>query len=978
MNTPQSADKIYFVRQWTILGLSLLFFGGFIAYNQVQEHKRIDTQERERLVAQTEILEKNLIPQVILVNRLIDGIIKELPSWQAENDGYKRGNRQLSILDAVTVGISPILVIQANGKVIASSNKKLIGMDFSQREYFQTAAKNPDPNILHVSAPFKTVLDTNVISLFRTIPGPSGKFAGIIIVSAVPRYFLTILDSVRYASDMRAAIIHGDGKLFLIAPDNEETTGMNLAIPGTFFTRFRESGKKINVFTGIFCASGENSLVAMRTIQLTTPPMDNALIVGVSRDIEAIFGSWRKNTYIQSLLFAIISLISTLGLFSIQRRRRDQLAEHKKIEDNTEKRFRAYFERSMVGMATTNLGKDWIEVNDALCEVLGYSREELVHMTWAELTYPEDLQPEVVQYGRMLSGEINSYTMDKRFVHKDGHIVYTRLAVRCVLKGDGSADYLVALVEDITERKRAEELLKHERELYMDLITSQPVGIYRIRIFPPETWKNDAWLSSRDAPYAVEMVNDRFCDLLGINKETFIANPGILIDLVHPDDKVDFAKCNEEANVNLSKFKWEGRLIIDRNIHWAHFESLPRVLMNGDVLWTGSLLDITEQKLLEEKLRQSLKMESVGRLAGGVAHDFNNKLTVVLGYAELLKLEIPENPHVLNQLNEIIKAAEHSRDITAQLLTYSRQQIVSPRLINLTMALKDTQRSLPRLIGEDITLSYDLDNDLWNVKIDPIQVDQIIMNLAINARDAMQKGGELKIVAANTTIDKTVCLENTDAKPGDYVLLKFIDTGHGIDSNGLNHIFEPFFTTKDIGKGTGLGLATVYGIVTQNNGFITVDSEPGVGTTFKIHLPRLTDEIRTGAKDVDKPIMGIGTILLVEDDESIRKMATVMLEHIGYTVLTTETPMEAILLCQDIGTRIDLILTDVIMPGMNGKEMVDKIESLRPGIKALFMSGYSSEVISQRGVTEGIVHFIQKPFDMHALNEKIIEILVSV
>ncbi|BCS52204.1 hypothetical protein GSbR_17340 [Geobacter sp. SVR] len=387
----------------------------------------------------------------------------------------------------------------------------------------------------------------------------------------------------------------------------------------------------------------------------------------------------------------------------------------------------------------------------------------------------------------------------------------------------------------------------------------------------------------------------------------------------------------------------------------------------------GISRDITEQRRLEEQLRQSLKMESIGRLAGGVAHDFNNKLTIILGYAELSRLAAPEGSKLWHNLNGIITAAGHSREITAQLLAFSRQQAISPRPLNLNHALADTRRMLPRLIGEDIVLTFDLADDLWQVTLDSTQLDQIVMNLAVNARDAMPAGGRLTISTANTAVDRIYCNNHLDAKPGDYVRLTFSDTGHGIEREQLKHIFEPFYTTKEIGKGTGLGLATIYGIVTQNNGFINVYSEPDYGSVFSIFLPRLEILPDPEVREHPASLSGSGTVLLVEDDETVRGMTVMMLEELGYAVRVASNPDEAIRICGDQAVPVDIVLSDVIMPEMNGKDMIDRIKIFRPGIKVLYMSGYSFEVFSNKGVMGADMSFIQKPFDMAMLHRMISE-----
>lgn len=380
---------------------------------------------------------------------------------------------------------------------------------------------------------------------------------------------------------------------------------------------------------------------------------------------------------------------------------------------------------------------------------------------------------------------------------------------------------------------------------------------------------------------------------------------------------------------------------------------------------------------LEAQLQQAQKMESVGRLAGGVAHDFNNMLCVILGYAELIKARLPLGDPILRDINEIERAAGRARDITRQLLAFSRKQIIAPRPVNLNDLIADTQKSLGRLIGEDVELTFAPGKDLWRIKFDPSQAEQILINLAVNARDAMPKGGKLTIETRNVCVDDAFCRELIECSPGQYVMFAVSDNGSGMDAETRSKAFDPFFTTKEKGKGTGLGLSTVYGIVKQNQGFITLDSEPGRGAAFKIFLPRIDAESHE-AEEVGEaaPVSGAGVVLLVEDDAQVCKMTTMMLETLGYTVMVAGTPKEAIARSKHKQTgAIDLLVTDVVMPGLSGKELRDKIEAVKPGIKTLFMSGYTTEAILHHGVAEEGGHFIQKPFSMNELARKVRQVL---
>jgi PAS domain S-box-containing protein len=376
-----------------------------------------------------------------------------------------------------------------------------------------------------------------------------------------------------------------------------------------------------------------------------------------------------------------------------------------------------------------------------------------------------------------------------------------------------------------------------------------------------------------------------------------------------------------------------------------------------------------ERERLRERLIQSQKMESVGQLAGGVAHDFNNMLSVILGYAELAlrKMEVPDP--LDTYLREIVRAGKRSTDITRQLLAFARKQNISPRLLDLNATLNGMLKILRRLIGEDIELQWLPGKDLWPVKIDPTQVDQLLANLCVNGRDAINGVGRITIETGNVRLDADCCAQRQGLVPGEYVLLAISDNGSGIDKALLDKIFEPFFTTKEVGRGTGLGLATVYGIVKQNNGLINVYSEPGEGTTFKVYLPR---QEGTVTQDVvaEGDIVPLGqgeTILVVEDEEPMLTLNRTMLEHLGYIVLTANTAMEALQLAKNHGSTIDVMIVDVIMPDMNGQDIARAMEPYCPRAKTLFMSGYTANVIAHRGVLDEGVFFLAKPFSTRDL-----------
>jgi nitrogen-specific signal transduction histidine kinase/CheY-like chemotaxis protein len=387
--------------------------------------------------------------------------------------------------------------------------------------------------------------------------------------------------------------------------------------------------------------------------------------------------------------------------------------------------------------------------------------------------------------------------------------------------------------------------------------------------------------------------------------------------------------------------------------------------------------DVTERRALEEQLRQSQKMDAVGRLAGGVAHDFNNLLTVILGRSELLLARYRADDRTRQQIDLIRTTAQQAAALTAQLLAFSRKQVVAPRRLDLNEVVTRMEQLLRRLIGEDLALRIILGPSLGHVKVDPGQMDQVIMNLVVNARDAMPRGGHLTIETANVAIDAAYAQQHLGVEPGPYVVLSVSDNGCGMDRDTMSHIFEPFFTTKGPGKGTGLGLATVYGIVQQSGGRIAVYSEPGIGTTFRVYLPRAEESLAPVGSDAGLPRLARGseTILLLEDEEGVLNLAREILEMSGYTVLVAPDSAEAMAIGEHHQGPIHLLLTDVVMPQMNGRELAQQLGRIRPAMKVLYMSGYTFDIVVHHGVVEADTALLQKPFTLESLTSKVREVL---
>ena len=430
----------------------------------------------------------------------------------------------------------------------------------------------------------------------------------------------------------------------------------------------------------------------------------------------------------------------------------------------------------------------------------------------------------------------------------------------------------------------------------------------------------------------------------------------------------------------LSGQNWHGEVINrrkDGSLYTEQMNITPVRDEGGRVThFIATKQDVTEHKTLEEHVRQSAKMEAIGRLAGGVAHDFNNLLTIINGYSELLLEQVGADAQASNYLNEVKNAGVRAASLTRQLLAFSRRQVLAPQVLDLNAVVSNLEKMLRRLIGEDIKLRTVLDPLLWRVKADPGQIEQVIMNLAVNARDAMPAGGNLTIETGNVELDEAYARNHATVKPGPHVMLAVSDTGVGMTPETKAHIFEPFFTTKEEGKGTGLGLATVYGIVKQSGGSIWVYSELGQGTVFKVYLPMVSEGLAADTVNEEgDAASGTETILLVEDQEGVRSLIRLALESVGYKVLDTEDPEIALATCASHSGPIHLLLTDVVMPGLSGPLVAEKVIALRPDIKVVYMSGYTDDAVVHHGVLGHDAPFIQKPFSPAALRKKIREVL---
>ncbi len=586
----------------------------------------------------------------------------------------------------------------------------------------------------------------------------------------------------------------------------------------------------------------------------------------------------------------------------------------------------------------------FVRFNRAGEELIGMKREQLLGKSDYDL-FPREEADFFSSMDREVLGErrMMDFPQEKIVIRDKGErTLHTRKIP--IMNSAGEPEYLLGISEDITEKLESDRELREKREWLQAFIQSADLSL---TIFDGED--RIVLINSQAADYYPPDIR---ADLLGKNLYDMIEN--FSEDTIKKYEEV---KRTGKSLVFTLELKRDGSPVY----------LLNKLLPIGSGVGAIST-DITEQKKTEEQLRQIQKIESIGRLAGGVAHDNNNILGIIMGFTEMAMNHGRTDEVLMSYLNEIMGAAERSSALTRQLLAFARKQNVTPRVLKLNRAIEGMHRMLKSLIGESIDLVLKPGVDLWLIRIDPAQIDQILANLCVNARDAIEDVGRIILETYNQTLDETYCHFHPGVEPGDYVCLSVTDDGRGMDDYTLANMFEPFFTTKDTGKGTGLGLSTVYGIIRQNGGSINVYSEQGIGTTFKLFLPKEpgTDESPPEEQSEDTS-GGNECILVVEDDKSLLKMTSTMLENLGYRVYAADSPEMALSLAKEGGIPFDLVITDIIMPEMNGRELADLIRSDHPGVICLFMSGYTDDIIARHGVLEKGVHFIQKPFSSRQL-----------
>ncbi|MDX1674131.1 MAG: PAS domain S-box protein [Longimicrobiales bacterium] len=914
---------------WTLLIVGLLFVGTAVALGfWWQRREKIYYRERARAEHRHSTLLQSIGDAVIATDlegrvELVNPVAEQLTGWAEDEATGKPLGEVFRVIREDTrepVDAPAAEILREGGVAGLARSSILVARDGTERPVAESGApvRDDDGQISGVILVFRD--QTRERQARRVLAAREEKYRSL---------FNSIRDAIIVADTNRTIIDCNPAFVELFGYETQEAIGE----PTSF----------------LYASEEEYERMSARLRDVVDDPQV-AETVRFRKKSGEVFPGETNAFYLRD---AEGSVIGFIGLIRDVARR----VEAARALEDSEARYRTLFEAAPVGIFQTRSDGQALAVNQAMAEILGFDSVERTVAYYTDLGRQLYLRPERRDALLALLREHGSVEgFEYEATRRDGTVIWIEMNARVTGSNPDGTFGIEGFAWDITDRKEAEAALRQEQEMLARTERIAHIG----------SWELD--LTTGDVNWSDEMFR-----IFQLDPEKGAPSLEEHARFLGPDDMEQLEAAVRQAIEAGEPYELDVEVVRpDGTTRQVRAHGYPQMEAGGVGRLHGFIQDITveqAQQQREEELRaqlaQSQKMESVGRLAGGVAHDFNNMLSVILGHVELVQDQLGEDDPLYGELDEVRQAAESSADLTRQLLAFAREQVVNPEILDLNQTVESLLKMLRRLIGENIELAWKPATRIGPVRIDPVQIDQVLTNLLVNARDAIEGVGRVVIETRGATIGNEGSATHAEAEPGEYVVLAVSDTGLGMDEAVARRVFDPFFTTKPAGQGTGLGLATVYGIVHQNDGFLTVDSEPGVGTTFEVYLPRCQDEAQSperrptvaGARDT-----GSETILVVEDQPAVLSLVEKILSRRGYRVLAAGAPGRAMELADEHAGAIHLLITDVIMPEMNGRELADRLSATYPELGILFMSGYAEDVIAERGVIEEGVFFIEKPF----------------
>lgn len=962
-----------------VLASVAMLSGGTWFYRYQRESLRGQVERNLTAIAQLKVDQITLWRRerfanaTVIMNRW--GLIKDYQDWLRDpaSPAARRFLRSIQDLQEVQ-GYSDVLFVTTSGQIQFSLHGKKLCGEVLQVLKDALRARNPVLTELHVETPSSDPHLSVVAPLFAEDHQP---IAIIILVCNAKAFLDPLIQTWPVPSETAETLLvrrEGDAVLFLNELRHRSGTALKLRVP---LTR--------KALPAVMGALGQEGFVkgedyrGHAVVAVVRRIPDTSWVMVSKVDAAEAFAEWHfRSVLLLALLFSLTGLVVALLLFLMRRERRFQTEMLNSAENalrESDARLREAHGMAHLGYWQWNVKTGTVDWSEEVYRIFRLDPKTFVPTIESVLAlspWPGDHERDL-NLIREATASHKPGTYEQRFLRPDKSVGYYFSTFQGKYSEEGELLSIVGTVQDITERKRAEEELRKSEAFTRAVMDNLPIGLA---------------VNSLDPKVDFVYMNDNFAKVYRTTRAA-LSVPDAFWDAVYEEpvfrEEIRQRVLQDCASGDPERMRWEN-VPITRKGEKTTFVSARNIPVVDKALMISIVWDVTdfmhaeaEREKMQAQLAQAQKMESVGRLAGGVAHDFNNLIMGVMGYAELALDKLPPDHPVREDLEEILNSARRTANLTRQLLAFARKETIAPRKLDLNGEIENMLKMLRHLIGEDIHLAWVPDAELWPVKMDPGQVDQMFANLCVNARDAIEGVGKITIETANVAIDASYCADRFEVVPGDYVMCAVSDDGCGMTQDVMTHIFDPFYTTKRVGEGTGLGLSTVFGIVKQNNGFINVYSEEGKGSTFRIYLPRFSGEAEQKAEQPDdaEGQGGGETILLVEDDKAVLMTTQAFLKQFGYSVLAAASPEEALRMAGEYAEPIHLLISDVILPGMNGRELARRLVETRPDIKILYMSGYTANVIAHRGILEEDVMFLAKPYTRDALSRKVREVLGS-